>query len=73
LESLWPRLHAKPVLIVNLEGFYDAFLSMTERALTEGMLRPEHRGLVDAVATVEEAIASLPERLRAGSNFVPKV
>lgn len=62
----WRQLnfHQKPVLIVNLEGYYDDFFRWADRAVREGMLRAEHRALLEGVGNLEEAMAVLPERMR---------
>jgi len=39
-------LHRKPCGLLNVEGFYDAFLSQLDRAVKDHFLRPEHRSLV---------------------------
>jgi uncharacterized protein (TIGR00730 family) len=39
-------LHAKPAGLLNVAGFFDPLLAWIDRAIAEGFLRPEHRGLV---------------------------
>jgi hypothetical protein len=39
-------LHAKPIGLLNVEGFYDPLLALFDHATRERFLRPEHRALV---------------------------
>ena len=39
-------LHRKPCGLLNVDGFYDAFIAMIENAVREGFVHPEHRQLV---------------------------
>ncbi len=57
------RYHAKPVGLLNIEGFFDALLAWLDRAVQDGFLKPKHRRLlIDAKAPEE-----LLDRLRAGA------
>jgi predicted Rossmann-fold nucleotide-binding protein len=48
-------LHAKPCGLLNVEGYYDAFLMLLDRAVAEGFLRPQHRAMV-LVDTTPDAL-----------------
>ena len=48
-------LHAKPSGLLNVEGFYDPFLSLIDHAITEGFIRIEHRSLI-LVGTEPESL-----------------
>ena len=50
----WTQLgvHAKPCGVLNVNGFYDPLLALFDRALGDGFLRAEHRGLVLMERTV---------------------
>jgi uncharacterized protein (TIGR00730 family) len=39
-------LHAKPFGLLNVEGFYDPFLSQIDRGVKEGFIPLEHRSLI---------------------------
>ena len=39
-------LHRKPCGILNVEGYYDALLSLFDRAVAEGFVSPANRQLV---------------------------
>jgi hypothetical protein len=62
----WSQLgiHAKPVALLDVKGYYRPLLSLFDHAVTEGFVRPLHRSLV--LADVD------PERLLdAMARFVP--
>src|SRR5438105_3476653 len=44
----WSQLgiHAKPVGMLNVGGFFDPLLAWIDRAVEEGFLRAQHRGLL---------------------------
>lgn len=56
--------HDKPIVIVNLGGFFDPLLAMFERIFAERFTDERHRRLFAVVATVEEALVLL-------NNFTP--
>lgn len=39
-------LQSKACAVLNVEGYYDAFLALADRAEQDGFLRPEHRQLL---------------------------
>jgi uncharacterized protein (TIGR00730 family) len=39
-------LHARPVGMLNVRGFFDPLLAWIDRAVEEGFLRPQHRSLL---------------------------
>lgn len=50
-------LHAKPIVLVNVAGFYDALLAWLDTAVEQGMLRAESRAILLEARSVEEALA----------------
>ncbi len=50
-------LHAKPVVLLNLGSFYDALLLFLDRAVRDGVLRPESRAVLLEARNVGEALA----------------
>jgi uncharacterized protein (TIGR00730 family) len=50
-------LHAKPIGILNRNGYYDHLLAFLDRARSDGFLRPEHRAIVQAAPDPEAAVA----------------
>ena len=62
LEAItWKRLGlvTSPIVIVNLNGYYDPLIHMLDRSIEERFMREEHRALWTVVATVEEVIDAL--------------
>jgi uncharacterized protein (TIGR00730 family) len=39
-------LHRKPCALFNVQGYYDSFLALFDRAVVEGFVHPSNRGLV---------------------------
>jgi uncharacterized protein (TIGR00730 family) len=54
------RLHAKPVGLLNVAGYFDHLLAFLHHGAAQGFIRTEHRGLLQ----VESNTAALVERLR---------
>jgi uncharacterized protein (TIGR00730 family) len=59
--ATWDQLgiHVKPLVVVNLEGYFDGFLAQLDRAVADGLLKPEHRALLGSANTVDAALAAL--------------
>jgi len=59
--ATWDQLgiHAKPLVLVNVEGYFDAFLAQLDRAVADGLLKAEHRELLACTATVDEALSAI--------------
>ena len=57
----WDQLgiHAKPIALINVEGYFDGFLAQIDRAVEDGLVKPEHRTMLAVVATVGEALAAI--------------
>jgi uncharacterized protein (TIGR00730 family) len=53
------KLHAKPVLVLNTNGFYDKLLAFLDECMEQGMLTQEKREIVLVARTVDEALALL--------------
>lgn len=52
-------LHAKPIVLLNVAGFYDPLLAMVDHMTAEGFIRPQHRALLQSVNTLPELFAKL--------------
>jgi len=54
----WDQLgvHDKPVVLVNVDGFFDGFLLQLDRAVEDRMLKPENRAMLSVVAEVGDAL-----------------
>ena len=53
------KIHTKPILLLNTNGFYDKLLIFLDHCVTEGMLKPKSRELLLAVNTVEDVLELL--------------
>ncbi len=65
------RLHGKPIGLLNVAGFFDPLLSWLDRAVQDGFLRPEHRGLIHVAEDVRAVAGSAVARTLTGHNAVP--
>lgn len=63
LFEVWTGNHVKayikPILIVNLNGFYDSLLQFTKQQFDDGFLIERHFSYITVVDTIAEAIAFL--------------
>lgn len=48
---------AKPVVLLDVDGFWEPLLTWMDRAVDAGFVRPSHRMLAQRARTVDEAIA----------------
>ena len=56
--STWAQLglHTKPVVVVDVDGFWRPLLEWLDGAVTAGFIKPGNRRIVTSAATVEEAV-----------------
>jgi uncharacterized protein (TIGR00730 family) len=59
--STWSQLglHAKPVVLLDVEGFWDPLVAQLDRMVDVGLLKQSNRDLIQRVATPESALAAL--------------
>lgn len=53
------KLHSKPVLLLNTNGFYDKLLTFLDYAVEQGMLKQKNREIVLVADSVDEALRLL--------------
>ena len=53
------RLHDKPVLLLNINRFFDPLLAFLDHCVAEGMLKPQNRAILLVADTIEDAFAQL--------------
>jgi uncharacterized protein (TIGR00730 family) len=53
------KLHTKPILLLNTNGYYDTLLAFLDHAVGEGMLKAKSRAIVLVARTVDEALGML--------------
>jgi uncharacterized protein (TIGR00730 family) len=66
----WKRLgiFTKPIVIVNIEGYFDALITMLNRAVDEHFMREEHRQMWMVVETPEEVLAAIENSVNWDKN-----
>jgi uncharacterized protein (TIGR00730 family) len=59
----WKRLdlHSKPIIFLNIKGFWDTLLALIEHSVAEGMTPANFLKAYQVVDTVEEAIAAMQD------------
>lgn len=63
------RIHAKPCVLVNVNGFYDPLLAFLDHTVREGFIQPENRGLVQVAPHPESALALVEQTWRERSEI----
>jgi predicted Rossmann-fold nucleotide-binding protein len=53
------KIHAKPVLLLNTNGFYDKLLSFFDDCVEQGMLKAKNREIVLVANSVEQVLRLL--------------
>ncbi len=53
------RLHDKPMVLVNIDGFWEPFLALVEAVVGGGFAHPAVRGLFTVVDHVDQALPAL--------------
>jgi len=51
--------HAKPIVLLNIAGFYDPLLAMLEHGIEQKFIKPKARRLLHVSSTVPDAIGHL--------------
>lgn len=51
------KLHNKPIVLLNINGFYDHLLAFLEHAVTKGMLKQKSLEILLVANSVQEALA----------------
>src|SRR5216684_9327891 len=68
--TTWSQLglHAKPVVLLDVDGFWDSLVAQLDRMVSVGLLRPAGRALIQRACTPQDALAALaatrPAQLR---------
>jgi len=53
------KIHAKPVLLLNINGFYDKLLVFLDHCVEEGMLKERNRRILNVASSVPEMLLML--------------
>lgn len=59
--ATWNQLgiHAKPMVLVNVDGYFDGFLAQIDRGVDDGFLKPEHRAMLAVVTAIDDIFVAL--------------
>ncbi len=52
-------LHAKPVVLLDVDGFWDHLVAQLDKMVSVGLLKAENRGLIQRVSTPPAALVAL--------------
>jgi uncharacterized protein (TIGR00730 family) len=66
------QLHDKPVVLLNIDGYWDLFVHLLEHQVNEGFVKPAHLNLFQVVDSVEAAIAALATQPSRGGDVRTK-
>ena len=53
------ELHAKPIVLVNIDGYWDPFLAMLDKMIGEGFMERSLLTMLQVAPTPEDAIEEL--------------
>lgn len=70
----WKRLdlHAKPIIFLNIKGFWNTLLQLIEHSVAEGMTPANFLRAYQVVDTVEEAIAAMQDNDAPALRYDPR-
>ena len=59
--TTWAQLgmHRKPIVLVNIAGFWDPLLAQLDRMVAAAFLKPENRALITAVDAVDDVLPAI--------------
>lgn len=68
--ATWAQLslHAKPVVLWNVNGFYDGLFTFLDGVVSAGLLRPQHRAVLREARSLEDIFARLAEPVEPGGG-----
>ena len=61
--ATWAQLglHVKPIVLLDVEGFWDPLVAQLDRMVTTGLLKSANRSLIDRASSPEEALQLLEQ------------
>jgi uncharacterized protein (TIGR00730 family) len=59
------RIHSKPCVLVNVDGYYDSLLQFFDQAVVNGLIKPHNRGLIQVAKSADEALEIIEREWRA--------
>lgn len=66
----WKQLgiFTKPIVIVNIDGYYDSLIDMLHRAIDEKFMRDIHKNMWEVVETPEEVLEAIKKSVSWNEN-----
>lgn len=61
-------LFTKPIIIVNIEGYFNPLIEMLDKALSEEFMREEHRQMWSVVNSAEQVLSAIHSAVEWDSN-----
>lgn len=63
--ATWSQLgiHAKPVGVLDIDGFWSSFLSFLDTAADAGFIRPQHREIIIRITAVDDVLPMLSSKV----------
>jgi uncharacterized protein (TIGR00730 family) len=58
------KIHDKPIIVVNLGGYWDPLLALIDHQIAQGYVRPEYRRLFSVVDTPEAVFDAVAQARR---------
>jgi uncharacterized protein (TIGR00730 family) len=65
-------LHDKPIVVVNVDGYWASLTSLLDDIVEENYARPEHRDLLRIVETVDDVLPAMAKMPPASVNVDAK-
>jgi len=65
-------LHDKPIVVVNIDGYWASLTSLLDDIVEENYARPEHRDLLRIVETVDDVLPAMAKMPPASVNVDAK-
>jgi len=59
------QLHAKPVGLINVDGYFDHLLAFLQHASEQEFIRPQHRGLLSVGASTSSLLEQMTRQAAA--------
>ncbi len=57
-------LFEKPIVVLNINGFFNPFKDIVQHMIDEGFMKPEHLNLVTTVDSVQEVLPTIEKELK---------
>ena len=65
------RIHQKPCVLINLDGYYDQLIAFLDHAVNRGFLKPEYRLMMQVVRSAGEALSLIQKQVDISTSSTP--